>query len=190
MGLPQWLSNKELTWSAENQVWSLGQENTPEKEMVAHSNILAWEIPRTEEPVRLQPVGSQTVWPHWVTKQQQQERYKCMSVSQGSGVRQTPANRETTLLSIPDRRGMGNECPWPFLGEKTQWRTGNPLWSQQPQLHSSIHSVSQSSFVHGFSLWDFLLQNTPRNPEDKPFNHAFSFSVITETMSQQTCKGI
>ena len=72
-GTSQWLSNKELTCSAEDQVWSLGQENTPEKEMAAHSNILACETPRTEEPVRLQPVGSQRVWHHWVTKQQQQE---------------------------------------------------------------------------------------------------------------------
>ena len=32
------------------QVRSLGQEDPPEKEMVTHSSILAWEIPWTEEP--------------------------------------------------------------------------------------------------------------------------------------------
>ena len=31
-------------------VQSLGQEDLLEKEMAAHSSILAWEIPRTEEP--------------------------------------------------------------------------------------------------------------------------------------------
>ena len=31
-------------------VWSLGQEDTLEKEMATHSSILAWEIPWTEEP--------------------------------------------------------------------------------------------------------------------------------------------
>ena len=31
----------------ENQIWSLGQEDPPEKEMVTHSNIFAWEIPWT-----------------------------------------------------------------------------------------------------------------------------------------------
>ena len=30
-----------------------------EKEMAAHSNILAWEIPRIEEPGRIQSMGSQ-----------------------------------------------------------------------------------------------------------------------------------
>ena len=34
----------------ETQVWSLDQEDALEKEMVTHSSILAWEIPRTEEP--------------------------------------------------------------------------------------------------------------------------------------------
>ena len=36
-----------------------GQENPQEKEMVTHSNILAWEIPWTEEPGGLQSKGSQ-----------------------------------------------------------------------------------------------------------------------------------
>ena len=34
----------------EMQVWSLGLEELPEKEMATHSSILAWEIPQTEEP--------------------------------------------------------------------------------------------------------------------------------------------
>ena len=43
----------------ETQVWSLGQEDPLEKEMATHSNILAWEIPWTEEPGGLQSVGKQ-----------------------------------------------------------------------------------------------------------------------------------
>ena len=38
----------------ETQVRSLGQEDPLEKEMATHSSILAWRIPRTEEPGRLQ----------------------------------------------------------------------------------------------------------------------------------------
>ena len=34
----------------ETQVGSLGQEDSLEKEMATHSNILIWEIPWTEEP--------------------------------------------------------------------------------------------------------------------------------------------
>ena len=40
---------------------SLGREDPLEKEMATHSRILAWEIPRTEEPGGLQSMGSQKV---------------------------------------------------------------------------------------------------------------------------------
>ena len=40
-------------------VWSLGQEDSLEEEMAMHSNILAWEIPWTEEPGGLQTMGLQ-----------------------------------------------------------------------------------------------------------------------------------
>ena len=46
----------------ETQVRSLGRENPLEKEMATHSSILAWEIPRTEEPGGLQTMGSQKSW--------------------------------------------------------------------------------------------------------------------------------
>ena len=41
----------------EIQVWSLGQEVPLEEEMGAHSSILAWKIPCTEEPGELQSMG-------------------------------------------------------------------------------------------------------------------------------------
>ena len=37
----------------------LGREDPLEKEMATHSSILAWSIPWTEEPARLQSMGSQ-----------------------------------------------------------------------------------------------------------------------------------
>ena len=43
----------------ETQVQFLGWEDLLEKEMETHSSILAWRIPWTEEPGRLQPTGSQ-----------------------------------------------------------------------------------------------------------------------------------
>ena len=42
----------------ETQVRSLGREDPLEEEMATNSSILAWEIPRTEEPGGLQFVGS------------------------------------------------------------------------------------------------------------------------------------
>ena len=45
----------------ETWVRSLGQEDPLEKEMATHSSILAWRIPWTEEPGRLQSMGCQRV---------------------------------------------------------------------------------------------------------------------------------
>ena len=45
----------------ETQVQSLGWEDLLEKEMATHSSIFAWKIPWTEEPGRLQSMGSQRV---------------------------------------------------------------------------------------------------------------------------------
>ena len=45
----------------ETRVRSLGQEDLLEKGVASHSSILAWRIPRTEEPVGLQSVGLQIV---------------------------------------------------------------------------------------------------------------------------------
>jgi len=43
------------------QTGSLDQEGPLEKEIATHSSILAWEIPWTEEPGRVQSLGSQSV---------------------------------------------------------------------------------------------------------------------------------
>ena len=52
----------------EARVWSLGQEDPLEKKMATHSNILAWDIPWTEEPGRLQSIGLQKVGHNLATK--------------------------------------------------------------------------------------------------------------------------
>ena len=52
---------KHLPTVQETQVRSLGWDNLLEKEMATHSNILAWKIPWTEEPGRLQSMVSQRV---------------------------------------------------------------------------------------------------------------------------------
>ena len=52
---------KNLPAKQEMWVQSLGQEDLLDMEMATQSSILAWEIPRTEEPVRLQSMGLQRV---------------------------------------------------------------------------------------------------------------------------------
>ena len=48
---------KNLPAIQETRVRSLGQEDQVEKGMAAHSSVLAWRIPRTEEAGRLQSMG-------------------------------------------------------------------------------------------------------------------------------------
>ena len=51
----------------ETQVRFLDREDSLEKEMATHSSTLAWKIPRTEKPGRLQSMGSQRVGHDWAT---------------------------------------------------------------------------------------------------------------------------
>ena len=62
MGLPWWLSGKDLSAMQEPQemqVLSLGQEDALEEGMATYSSILARRIPRTEEPGSLWSIGLQ-----------------------------------------------------------------------------------------------------------------------------------
>ena len=61
MAFPVAQTVKNLPAMQETQVRSLGQENPLEKEMTIHPSIIAWGIPWTEDPGRLQSKGSQRV---------------------------------------------------------------------------------------------------------------------------------
>ena len=52
---------KRLPAMRETRVRSRGREDALEKAMAIHSGTLAWKIPWTEEPDRLQSMGSQRV---------------------------------------------------------------------------------------------------------------------------------
>ena len=52
---------KRLSTMQETRVQALGWEDPLEKEMATHFSTIAWKIPRTEEPGRLQSMGSQRV---------------------------------------------------------------------------------------------------------------------------------
>ena len=58
---------KCLSIIRETWVQSLGREGLLEKEMATHSSILAWKMPWTEEPDRLQSMGPQRVGHDWAT---------------------------------------------------------------------------------------------------------------------------
>ena len=60
---------KNLPAMRETWVWSLGWEDPLQEGMATHSSTLAWRIPWTEEPGRLQSMKLQRVRHNWVTKQ-------------------------------------------------------------------------------------------------------------------------
>ena len=72
--VPRWRSDKESACqeTQEMRVQSLGQEDPLEKGMATHSSVLAWRIPRTEQPGGLQSMGLQRIRHDLATKQQQQ----------------------------------------------------------------------------------------------------------------------
>ena len=58
---------KRLPTVWETRLWSLGREDPLEKAVATHSSTLVWKTPRTEEPGRLQSMGSQRVRHDWAT---------------------------------------------------------------------------------------------------------------------------
>ena len=63
--MAQMVKNLHAMW--ETWVWSLDWEDPLEKGTATHSSILAWRIPRTGKPGRLQSMGSQRVGHDWAT---------------------------------------------------------------------------------------------------------------------------
>ena len=57
MGFPGGSEVKNMPAKQQTKIWSLGWEDPLEEGMATHSGILAWEIPWTEEPGRLQSMG-------------------------------------------------------------------------------------------------------------------------------------
>ena len=69
----QWVKNPPVMQEMQDmQVWFLGRENCLDEGMETHSSILAWRIPRREEPDGLQSIESQRVgheWSDWACTQ-------------------------------------------------------------------------------------------------------------------------
>ena len=76
----------------ETWVQSLGQEDPLEKEMAAHSGTLAWKIPWTEEPGRLQSMGLQRVGHDWTTSLLLLHYMESWSFPGSSGVKESACN--------------------------------------------------------------------------------------------------
>ena len=72
----KWLSTMRETW-----VQSLGWEDPLEKEMATHSSTIAWKIPWTEEPGRLQSMGSQSCLREIYEKKKKEKKRTSIQIS-------------------------------------------------------------------------------------------------------------
>ena len=77
-------------------VWSLGQEDLLEEEMAIHFSTIAWKIPWTEKPGRLQSTGSQRVGHHWATSHAHMQRYEVISPPENHH----PTNPGNLIISL------------------------------------------------------------------------------------------
>ena len=83
-------------------IWFVGREDYQEKRMVTYSSILSWRIPWTEEPGRLQFMGSQRVRHDWMTNTHKLTEFISKYIIQFSSVAHScPTLRDPMNCSTP-----------------------------------------------------------------------------------------
>ena len=120
------------------EIWvqSLDQEDPLEKEMATHCNILAWEIPWTEEPDRPQSTVSQGVTTEWLA--QLYKEFKDIVICVSLGVEPEP-NPKAALLFLG--------CP--FLVSASvlfpDWqRFKSALWNSEKVMEAGVYSLQET----------------------------------------------
>ena len=137
-----WLSRKaqtvkRLSTMRETWVRSLGREDPLEKEMAIHSRTVAWKIPRTEEPGRLQSMRAQRVGHDWVTS-------LSFPYTVGAGFPGGSVDKESAC-------NAGNAGSMPGSGRSPGGGHSNPLQysclenpMDRGALWATVHSVSRN----------------------------------------------
>ena len=153
---------KHLATMQETWVQSLGREDPLEKEMAPHSSTLAWKIPWTEEPGRLQSTGSQRVGHDWAT-----------SLS--------------FFLSLSDKTLLVPRWHWVV----TETPTTNSFWkaNSSPWLEKVIyrHTLSSRRGLHGVRPAEL-----PSALRQSPAHWPCLFICVRKdntTLPKVTCKG-
>ena len=156
----------------ETRVRSLGREDPPEKEMATHLRLLAWRIPWTEKPGRLQSMGSQE---SWLNKAQTQPgivqlwhdwvaNSNSLSSQQAPVVKSLPASAGDIrdLGSIPGSGGYpgeGNDDPLQYsclenpMDRAAWWATVHGVAKSQIRLKQlNTHTPLTQTWYHEYNL--------------------------------------
>ena len=131
---------KRLSTMWETWVRSLGQEDPLEKEMEIHSSTIAWKIPWTEEPGRLQSMGSQRVGHDWATSLMTSRK----------------------KISSERTQELGDKSPASYPADESCWEA---FWSFQWNI---APNTQRDSFNNTSIYWLFLpnpclLKQSPYN---------------------------
>ena len=94
----------------ETQVRSLGQEVPLEKEMAIHSSTIAWKITWTEEPRRLQSMGSQRIGHDWAISLSSREEVKKRSLDTCAEVVDSVSSLLNPRLFHEESMGLITSC--------------------------------------------------------------------------------
>ena len=139
----------------ETRVRSLGREESLEKGMETHSRILAWSIPQTEEPGRLQSIGWLTVPQDWVNdttenKAQPKDNYTC-DRNVGSRKKSSPFPRWLSLWKSLSRvwpEPVWLLCPWDSPDKNTAVGNHSLLQESLPQELPGSTTLKAGSLSH------------------------------------------
>ena len=148
---------KRLPAMQETRVRSLGWEDPLGKEMAIHSSTLAWKIPWTEEPDRLQSMGSQRVGHDWANN--------CLKLEKSSPGRDhcSPAWWSGSMLA-----------PWSLGPLKVTLPLGDPptsLWARVEVGSSSwkwFSSAQSHKRIPGLPTVPFSVKATLSTPHQQP----------------------
>ena len=157
---------KSLPAVWKTQVQSLDWEDPLEKEMATHSSILAWEIPWTEEPGRLQSMGSRRVGHDWVTSLFQDDKFVqyILCVNPWNLHQKDKSPKYVTIGLFPEDPKVSVEGKtwdkmlevWNSRRQKSSWRR---ISINRIHLSSNLVSGEQKIITRNFSLDQFTGRN-------------------------------
>ena len=196
---------KRLPSMPETQVRSLGREDPLEKEMAAHSGVLAWRIPWTEEPGGLQSTGSQRVRPDWATSLSQWSflirLYRDCVSSSAIPAASSPGRFDLQLPKSPSLQGprvsreaggeLGKFLPQPVaqapasrLHLQLPHGSAKPLWTDaQPQ--AALPVLRRLRNLEG-CLWHSKAVLPSRDPENLNLAEASApWQVLVRSLNSQ-----
>ena len=144
MIFPDGSDGKASAAMRETRVWFLGWEDPVEKVMAPHSSTLAWKIPWTEEPGRLQSVGLLRVGHDWTTERL---HFSLSCIGEGNG---NPL--QCSCLENPRDGGAWRAAVYGVAQSRTRLKR---LSSSSSRFVSYVTFINSNQFLFFMKQWKF-----------------------------------